>query len=78
MSRQMDTARVEAFEVEFDRSVRHDDDSVSKALLAAGRPIHIRRPDTPPHHVVRKYPDGREELVRIDVRNFARRRGSVR
>lgn len=62
------------FEAEFDRSVRDDDDCVSKALLAAGIPIHVRRPQTPAHHVVRIYPDGREELIRVDMGTRPRRR----
>jgi hypothetical protein len=42
-------------------------------MLAAGRPVHILRDDTPPEHVLRVYPDGREELVHVDISCFARR-----
>lgn len=56
------------FATEFEREIAKEDDSASRALLAAGRPIHIRRADTPAGHVIRKHPNGREELVRIDLR----------
>ena len=35
--------------------------------LGKGRVIHVRLADTPPGHVVRKHPDGRTELVRVDM-----------
>lgn len=35
-------------------------------LLASGRYIHIARDDTPPRHVIRLHPDGREELIEVD------------
>ena len=57
------------FATEFEREIAKEDDSASRALLAAGRPIHIRRADTPVGHVIRKHPNGREELVRIDLRD---------
>lgn len=78
MDRQIENVSAEQFEADFDRSVRHDDDTASQALLAAGRPIHFRKPDTPPSHVVRKHPDGREELVHIDISQFVRRRSAER
>lgn len=65
------TARVpaaidEEFAAEFEREIAQDDDTASRTLLAHGRPIHIRRADTPAGHVVRRYPSGREELIRFD------------
>jgi hypothetical protein len=56
----------EDLEVEFDRMAFEGDDSASRAILAAGRPIYIAREDTPPDHVIRVYPDGREEIVLLD------------
>ena len=44
-----------------------DDDSASRAHLAAGRAIYYRRPDTPSEHVIREYPGGRRELVRVSA-----------
>ena len=76
MDRKIDSA--EQFEAEFDRNIRLDDDSEAKALLAAGRPIHICRSDTPAEHVLRVHPDGREELIHIDISHIARRRNIAR
>lgn len=55
------------FETEFERAIMEDDDSAARAILASGRPIHISRADTPAGHVIRIYPDGREELIRVDL-----------
>jgi hypothetical protein len=57
--RQTDDPIARAFEAE----ALADDDSAARAMLASGRPIHIRRPDTPAGHVIRRWPDGREQLV---------------
>lgn len=60
----------QAEEVEFWTSVEAelvpDDGEAVRAHLAAGRAISYRDPDTPPGHVIRRYPDERRELVRID------------
>ena len=60
----------QAEEVEFWTSVEAelvpDDGEAVRTHLAAGRAISYRDPDTPPGHVIRRYPDGRRELVRID------------
>lgn len=64
------------FEAEFLRNVREDDGTAADAMLAAGRPIHIRREDTPPGHVIRIYPDGREELIYVDLGPAKTRRRS--
>lgn len=48
---------------DFEAGALADDDSAARALLAAGRPIHIVRENTPDGYVIRKHPDGREELV---------------
>lgn len=64
---------IEQFAADFDRVIRQEDGSAAEAMLAAGRPVHILRDDTPPEHVRRVYPDGREELVHIDISHIARR-----
>jgi hypothetical protein len=64
---------IEQFAADFDRAICQEDGSAAKAMLAAGRPVHILRDDTPPEHVLRVYPDGREELVHVDISCFARR-----
>jgi hypothetical protein len=51
---------------DFDRAAYIDDDTASREILASGMPIHIARDDTPDGHVIRIYPDGREELIRFD------------
>ena len=56
----------ETFEEEFDRLIREDDGSAADEILASGQPISIAREDTPAGHVIRLYPDGHEELVRVD------------
>lgn len=43
-----------------------DEGEAVRAHLAAGRFVSYRKPDTPPGHVIRRFPDGRRELVRID------------
>jgi len=57
----------EDFETFFLRNIREEDGSAAEAMLAAGRPIHIRRTDTPPARVIRIHPGGREELVHVDL-----------
>lgn len=39
------------------------DNSAAREHLAAGRPIVYREQITPAHHIVKRYPDGRRELV---------------
>ncbi len=60
----------DAEEVEFWTSVEaelaEDDGEAVREHLAAGRPVPYLDPDTPPGHVMRRYPDGRRELVRVD------------
>lgn len=38
----------------------------AQAHLDAGRAVPYLDDDTPPGHVMRRYPDGRRELVRVD------------
>lgn len=65
------------FATEFEREIAKEDDSASRALLAAGRPIHIRRANTPAGHVIRKHPNGQEELLRIDLQEARSRLPAV-
>lgn len=62
------------FETEFLRNVQEDDDTAAEAMLTSGRPIHIRRSDTPAGHVLRIYPDGREELAHVDLSHIGKGR----
>jgi hypothetical protein len=57
---------------EFERTALADDDSAAREILASGMPIHITRDDTPPGHVIRIHPDGREECVQVDLAEAAR------
>jgi hypothetical protein len=61
-----------SFEQDFERDIIMGDDSASRAILASGLPMHIARDDTPAGHVIRIYPDGREELMRVDRDEAAR------
>lgn len=44
----------------------NDDGQAAKSHLAAGRPIYYCE-DVYPDHMVRKWPDGRLELVNLDA-----------
>ena len=44
---------------------RDDDGAEAKRILAAGRAIYISD-DAFPGQVIKKYPDGRREIVRLD------------
>lgn len=65
------------FERSFLRNIHEADGSAARGMLQAGRPVHIRRTDTPPGHVIRIHPDGREELVLVDA-DYAKRQLSTR
>lgn len=41
------------------------DDTAAREHLAAGRAIYVAEDDTPPGLLIKKYPDGRRELVRF-------------
>jgi hypothetical protein len=72
----MERMDIDAFEAEFEREIMQDDDSAASQMLAAGRPIHVAREDTPPGYVIRIYPDGREELVAVDRERLATKFGT--
>ena len=59
---------------DFEADALADDDSAARAMLAAGRPIHLVRADTPEGYVLRRYPDGREELVASPLAGAAKLR----
>lgn len=65
------------FERSFLRNIHKADGSAARSMLQAGRPVHIRRSDTPPGHVIRIHPGGREELVLVDA-DYAKRQLSTR
>jgi len=52
------------------------DDTAASRMLASGQPVHIVRPTTPEGFVTRIYPDGREELIRVDLAEAARLLGN--
>ncbi|MBX9815414.1 MAG: hypothetical protein K2X76_11995 [Sphingomonas sp.] len=56
----------------WDEEIGEPDDRAARMLHAAGKPIHITRETTPDGHVIRIYPDGREELIRVDLDEAAR------
>jgi hypothetical protein len=35
-------------------------------MLAAGIPIFYVNPETPPHHLIREFPDGKKQLIRVE------------
>ena len=64
----MSESEEQAFVAELESDFMHDDDSAARAHLAAGREIYYRKPDTPAGHVIREYPGGRRELVRVTAK----------
>lgn len=45
------------------REFERQDSSAALENLAAGHPVVFREPHTPAGHVIRKYPNGRRELL---------------
>ena len=62
-----DTPTPQSLDEEFKRRARKPSGAAAMATLARGRPITYRNNDTPPGHVIRKHPDGRTELVKVDL-----------
>jgi len=60
-------AEDEAFWAAFETELAHDDAAAAKEHLAAGFPIYFREADTPAGLVIKKYPDGRQELICFDL-----------
>jgi hypothetical protein len=48
------------------RELERTDGSAAREQLAAGFPIYYRKDNTPPGLLIKKYPDGRRELVRFN------------
>jgi len=51
--------------VELEAQLSCADGAAAAAHLAAGRPIYYRD-EQPPHPLLRKWPDGRREVVSVD------------
>ena len=66
MEKTLDNYDGSRLEADFDSLAVEEDDSAAREILASGVPIHIARDDTPPGHVIRVHPDGREEIIRVD------------
>ena len=45
----------------------HDDGAAARSHLDAGFPIYSSEDDTPDDAIIKEYPDGRRELVRVDI-----------
>lgn len=52
----------------FEREIEDTGDEAARRHLNAGRPIYVGD-DAFPGRVVREYPDGRRELMRLDERD---------
>jgi len=57
---------------EFETLAACSDEDAAKTMLAKGMPAHFADEHTPPGHVMRRYPDGREELVRSPLNDGGR------
>ncbi len=65
-----ETAELQFLDSEaFEQALANDDGAAAKQHLAAGRAIYYRDPQQT-DGIVRKYPDGRRQIVRIDS-NYA-------
>lgn len=45
----------------------NDDGAAARSHLEAGSPIYYSEADTPAGAIIKEYPDGRRELIRVDV-----------
>jgi len=63
---EMTAEEYEQWDREFIAALWAGDDSASRASLAAGVPIYYAEEDTPPTCVIKKYPDGRKELITLE------------
>jgi hypothetical protein len=55
------------FAADFDRAIRKASDQAACAMLARGRYIVYCEEDTPEGHVIREYPDGTVQIVKVDL-----------
>lgn len=63
----MEKGRPEALEGDFDAFARKASSAASDDDLADGHWITFRTRETPAGHVMRRYPDRRLEMVRIEL-----------
>jgi len=61
----MNQAQERMFWTVFEKTLANDDGAAAKEHLAAGRPIYYCD-DKYPDRMIRKWPDGRRELVQVD------------
>ncbi len=52
---------------EFKRRARVPNGAAAMAMLARGHPVVYRENDTPAGHIIRRHPNGRTEVVKIDL-----------
>ena len=57
----------QALDENFKRRSRHASGEAAEGLLARGRTVSYREKDTPAGHVIHRHPDGRIEIVLIDL-----------
>jgi hypothetical protein len=57
----------------FEAELANDDGAVAREHLAAGHPIYYVERDTPAGLLIKRYPDGRRELIDVDVLTRAER-----
>jgi len=62
---QLGPADEKRFWKDFERTLAHDDGAAAKSHLAAGHPIYYCD-DNYPDAMIKKWPDGRRELVNVD------------
>jgi len=72
MSIDMNNQTPQSLDEDFKRRARVISRDAANGLLARGRTVSYREKDTPAGHVIRRYPDGRIETVRIDLGSRAR------
>ena len=63
----IDTSTPQSIDENFKRRARLTSRAAADGLLARGRAVSYREDNTPAGHVIRRYPDGRIELVKIDL-----------
>ena len=67
MSTNADAQTPEALDQRFKQRAHNPNGDAALARLAQGNPVTYRERSTPAGHVLRKHPDGRIELVRVDL-----------
>ena len=67
----IDRPTPQALDEHLKRRARLTNRDAADGLLARGRAVSYRENDTPAGHVIRRYPDGRIEIVKIDLGSAA-------